>query len=200
MRAAQALREDVKAEREAFLAWLAQVDPTRLVMVDESGICIGMRLGYGYAPRGQRAVDTAPAGRGRRLSLIGWLDWFGNGTVVHLSGTVNKAIFRRFVVEHLLEELEAGDIVVWDNAKIHEDAELVALIEAKGAELKRLPRYSPEFNAIEMLWSKLKHYIKKARADTQEALKGALEQAARLVQRSDAQGWFEHCGYRLQPT
>ena len=198
MMAQEALREDVAQEREAFRAWMEAVDPARLVVVDESGICTGMRLSYGYAPRGRRALDRAPARHGRRLSLIGWMDLFGSGVVTRKWGTVKREHFCRFAEEDLIPALCEGDIVVWDNAKIHDDEHLVQKIEAKGAELKRLPRYSPDFNPIEMLWSKLKHFVKKARADTNEALVAALEQAGSHVRASDMLGWFEHCGYHPQ--
>ncbi|ARA93539.1 hypothetical protein AWN76_010465 [Rhodothermaceae bacterium RA] len=47
-----------------------------------------------------------------------------------------------------------GDIVLRDNARIHEAPDLVEQIEARGACVRPLPRYSPEFNPIERLWSK----------------------------------------------
>jgi len=49
-----------------------------------------------------------------------------------------------------------------------------------------------------MLCSKLKHWIKKARADTAEALEKAVETAVALVCGADARGWFEQCGFCLQ--
>ncbi|WP_456428576.1 transposase [Rhodocaloribacter sp.] len=64
----------------------------------------------------------------------------------------------------------------------------------RGATVRPLPRYSPEFNPIEHLWSKLKHWIKKARADTEQALTKAVESAVLRVSVSDAEGWFAHCG------
>lgn len=196
----EALRDEIKAEREAYVKWMEQVDVTRLIMIDESGLCLGMRLGYGYAPCGKRAFDRAPARRGARLNLIGWIDYFGNGFAVKHWGTVNGAIFRCFVEQHLAPELEAGDIVVWDNARIHDDPELVGLVEARGATVKRLPRYSPDFNPIEMLWSKLKHYVKKRRPDTREGLVEALDEAGKQVRGENAAGWFQHCGFRPHPT
>ena len=53
IRAVQRLRPDVVAEREAFAEWQQTVDGARIVCVDESGIVIGARVGYGYAPRGR---------------------------------------------------------------------------------------------------------------------------------------------------
>ncbi|ARA92171.1 hypothetical protein AWN76_002605 [Rhodothermaceae bacterium RA] len=91
-----------------------------------------------------------------------------------------------------------GDIVLWDNARIHEAPDLVEQIEARGACVRPLPRYSPEFNPIELLWSKLKHLIKKACADTAEALLEAVEYATEQVTAADAAGWFQHCGFLPQ--
>jgi transposase len=91
---------------------------------------------------------------------------------------------------------------LWDNARIHEAPDLIEQIEARGASVRPLPRYSPHhrcsFNPIELLWSKLKHLIKKSCADTAEALMEAVEQATEQVTASDAAGWFQHCGFLPQ--
>ena len=42
----------------------------------------------------------------------------------------------------------------------------------------------------------LKHYVKKARADTLDALvEQAVTGAVSLVTASDARGWYAHCGF-----
>jgi transposase len=194
----QAQRADVQAERAAFERWLERVDPARVKAVDESGVVQGMRLAYGYAKRGQRLITHAPLRKGKRLSLLGWLGVDGAGAVAMHQGTVKRYHFRGFIQQHLLPSLKPGEIVLWDNARIHEAPDLVEQIEALGAVVKPLPRYSPEFNPIEMLWSKLKHLVKKARADTEEALMVAVEEATDRVSASDAQGWFLKCGFQYQ--
>lgn len=198
--ARETLRPDVQAERAEFITWMEAVDPTRLVFVDESGIRIGTRLAYGYAPCGKRVRDYAPLCRGKRMSIIGWLDAFGTGQGIHLWHSVKRTDFRDFVEEYLVPDLRPGDIVIWDNARIHEDPEFARMIERRGAELKKLPRYSPDLNPIEMLWSKLKHYIRKTRADTEELLADALKAASDLITFEDAVGWLLHCGFRPQPA
>lgn len=195
---AQRQRPDVVEERHAFLDWLEHVDARRIKAVDESGVVQGMRLAYGYAPRGEPLVAQAPFRTGKRLSLLGWLAFDGSGAVVMHEGSVKRWHFRGFVRTHLLPSLKPGDIVLWDNARIHEAADLVEQIEARGAAVKPLPRYSPELNPIELLWSKLKHWIRKACADTAEALVKAVETATARVCASDAQGWFRHCGFLPQ--
>jgi transposase len=67
------------------------------------------------------------------------------------TGTVDALIFRGFVVAQLLPALQPGDIVIWDNHRIHEAEGVHTQIEARRAVLKPLLRYSPDLNPIEML-------------------------------------------------
>ena len=199
MRAAQQLRDDVAEERAAFAAWQATADAGRVVCVDESGVVAGMRCAYGYARRGERCVEHAPYRKGRRTSLIGWVRASG-GAVVAVEGAVTRGVFTRFVAEHLAPALRPGDLVVWDNHSIHGGAEVRALIEGRGAALHPQPRYTPEANAAEPLWSKVKGHVRRARADTAEGLAAALRSAVSSVTAADAVGWLRHCGYRINPT
>lgn len=171
------------------------LDAARLVFVDESGCAPGQRLVYGYAPKGQRCLEAAPLRPRGRVNLVGWMTASCAEAVI-VAAKMTGALFERFVAEHLVPSLEKGDLVVWDNAPIHTKA-AVALVEAAGARVVALPRYSPELNAIEPLWSKLKHYLRKMRADTQEAMKAALYAAAGWITSSDMAAWIAHCGYAL---
>lgn len=206
MKPAQQLRDDVVEARSAFALWQKEVCASRLVFVDESGFVQGQRLAYGYAPRGQRCVDYAPLRPGKRTSLIGWMASGVGGKALEVSGTVTAERFEAFVSEHLVPFLEPGDVVVWDNARMHSQ-EAVRLVEAVGASVRALPAYSPDMNPIEPgdlmrspMWSKFKHIVRKARADTKEALQEAIREAARQVIGSDIDGWITHCGYQFQPT
>lgn len=198
MSATEQEREEVKAERARFMAWMKTVEAARVKVVDESGLVQGMRLRYGYSPRGKRCFDSAPLKRGKRLNLVGWMGLDGQGGVAMQPSSINQPLFRGFVLKHLLPALKPGDIVVWDNHRIHDAEGLQEQIEALGAELKPLPRYSPDLSPIEPCWSKLKHIVRKLRADTMEALETAVEEAVSLVSADDARGWFTHCGFCLQ--
>ena len=63
-------------------------------------------------------------------------------------------------------------------------------------ELLYLPSYSPDFNPIEEVFSKVKELTRKAGARTREALIGAMGKALEAVTAQDARGYFGHCGYR----
>lgn len=197
MIASQRFRPDVVERREAFLAEVKDIPADRLVFIDESGVHRGMRLGYGYAPCGERCVETAPFRVGRRLNLLGWMRQSGGG-VIGVEGSVKAVTFERFVAESLVPSLKPGDVVIWDNAKIHGPGS-VALIEAVGARVLAQPQYSPDLNAIEMLWSKVKLLVRQALADSYDELVSALTDAVSSVCVSDAEGWIRHCGYTCQP-
>ena len=148
MSAAQRDRPDVAAERVAFAAEMTTLDASKLVFVDESGIRQGERVGYGYAFKGERCYETALLGTGRRRNLLGWMRQ-GCGQVASWTGqNVTGDLFERFVRIVLVPNLRKGDVVIWDNARVH-TPEAVALVEAVGARVLPLPRYSPEFNPIE---------------------------------------------------
>jgi hypothetical protein len=52
--------------------------------------------------------------------------------------------FRAYVEQHLAPTLAPGDIVVCDNLQCHKTPSVRAAIEARGAELRYLPPYSPD--------------------------------------------------------
>lgn len=105
----------------------------------------------------------------------------------------DSAIFREYVRHVLAPTLCSKDIVVMDNLRAHYDAGAIALIEARGATVKFLPPYSPDFNPIEKMWSKIKTLLRGYAARTQQELSEAISQAFAAVIPEDAAGWFSSC-------
>lgn len=180
----------MQAERRAFAEAVAAVSPERLVYVDESGITPGQRVGYGYALRGHRCREAAPLRAPGRLNLIGAVA-VGRGAIQAYPVVVTSGVFEHFVETALAGVLRAGDVLVWDNARIHSrQAERMA--EHFGARVLRQPRYSPDANGIEMAWSKVKAHVRAARADTAVALAAAVASGVASVTDADLEGWVRH--------
>ena len=112
-----------------------------------------------------------------------------------IEGATNTEVFRAYVREVLLPTLEPGDVVVMDNLSAHKNVETIGLIEAAGARALFLPPYSPDFNPIELMWSKVKNLLRTAEARTPEELFRAIGDALSKVTAKDAAHWFAHCGY-----
>jgi len=173
----------------------SELDPACLVFIDETGASTKMARVYGRANRGKRCRAAVPHGHWKTTTFTGALRCSGMTAPMVLDGPMNATAFRAYVEQVLVPTLEPGDIVVMDNLPAHKNAAIRNAIESKGATLRYLPPYSPDFNPIEPSWSKLKNALRAAGARTREALEEAIAQAMRLISPTDCRGWFAHCGY-----
>ena len=82
-----------------------------------------------------------------------------------------------------------------DNLPAHKVEGVKQAIEAVGARLLYLSPYSPDFNPIENLWSKLKGHLRAVEARTSEALHEEIAQGLSLITLQDVRNWFTHGCY-----
>jgi transposase len=184
-------------KRAAWRRQLEEIDPARLVFIDESGVTRSMTRRYGRAPKGERVYGSVPLGHWEVITLIGALALDGLRTSFTVNAATDTDVFRVFVEQVLTPALRPGDVVIWDNLPAHKAPELKTIIESTQASLLPLPPYSPDFNPIEQCWSKIKTFLRAVEARTSEALEQAIAQAFARVTAADARGWFRHCGYQL---
>lgn len=183
------------AARKAWIAAQSELDPRRLVFVDETGASTKMARAYGRSPRGERCVASIPHGHWNTTTFVGGLRLSGFTAPMALDGAINSPAFLAWVEQILAPTLKPGDIVAMDNLPAHKPAAVRAAIEATGAELRYLPPYSPDLNPIEMAFSKFKAVLKKAAARTLEALWRAIAEAIPLIEQADCQSYFTAAGY-----
>lgn len=186
------------AAREAWRTAQPDFDPTRLVFVDETGASTKMARLRGRSPRGQRCISAVPHGHWKTTTFVGGLRLSGMTAPMVIDGAMNGAAFLAWVEQALAPTLSPGDIVVMDNLPAHKPAAVRALIESRGALLRYLPPYSPDFNPIEMAYSKLKALLKKAAARTIATLWDAIADAIRQIQYQDCLGYFTAAGYGFE--
>jgi transposase len=152
----------------------------------------------GRAPRGQRLVAAVPHGHWKTTTLIAALDYQGVRCSMTLDGAVNRLAFEAFVEQVLLPTLRPGDLVIMDNLSSHKGTRTPQLIQAADAELVYLPPYSPDLNPIEPAFSKIKQALRSLACRQVETLWNTMQSVLDRVTASDAQGFFEHCGYATQ--
>jgi len=112
-----------------------------------------------------------------------------------LEGAIDTEAFLVYVERVLVPTLRGGEIVVLDNLGCHKHPRVRALIESAGAEVWYLPPYSPDFNPIEEMWSKVKQILRSLAARTFDGLIAAIGIALDQATIPDLIGWFTHCGY-----
>ena len=104
------------------------------------------------------------------------------------------AAFLAYVEQVLAPTLSPGDIVVMDNLPAHKPIAVRQAIEHAGAELRFLPPYSPDFNPIEMAFSKFKAFLKKTAARTLDGLWNAIAEAIDLFTPTEYENYFAAAG------
>lgn len=186
-------RPDVRQKRRSFRRRVQRVEPKRLVFVDETGVTTAMTRAYGWAPRGERAVGSAP-GSWESLTVIAALGMGGVRAPLVFPGATDAAAFESYVEEVLVPELHAGDVVVWDNLSPHQAYAAAAAVKRAGARLLPLPPYSPDYTPIERLWSKVKAYLRRVAARNKDAVYSVLGEALERVSLQDIIGWFQLAG------
>ena len=112
-----------------------------------------------------------------------------------LDGPMDGAAFLAYVTQVLVPELTPGDIVVMDNLPAHKVAGVRHAIEAAGATLLYLPPYSPDFNPIEMTFSKLKAILRKAAARTVDELWDVIAESLDDFTPEECRNYFAAAGY-----
>lgn len=187
--------EEVRAKREDYEQEMALEIVSRLKFIDEAGSNLAMTRLYGRAAPGERVFDSVPKNYGENISMLACLSLSGIAAPMTIDGAVDGIVFKVYVEQVLCPTLSEGDVVVMDNLSAHKVSGVRELIESRGAKLVFLPPYSPDMNPIEKCWSKIKTYLRAAKARSRETLEKALAEALRLITKEDAAGWFASCGY-----
>jgi transposase len=150
---------------------------------------------YGRATKGQRCRQAIPHGHWKTTTFTAGLRLNGIAAPMVLDGAMNGVAFLAYVEQVLVPELEPGDVVVMDNLPAHKVGGVREAIEAAGACLLYLPPYSPDFNPIEMAFSKLKALLRRAAARTIPDLWQAIADAIRQFTPTECRNFFQAAGY-----
>lgn len=181
--------------REAWFEAQPDLDPEKLVFIDETGASTKMARLRGRAPKGERCRASVPHGHWKTTTFTGALRLSGMTAPMVLDGAMNGAAFLAYVEQVLAPTLSPGDIVVMDNLPAHKLASVREAIEATGAALRFLPPYSPDFNPIENAFSKLKSLLRKAATRTVDDLWRVIGDAIDAFTPEECQNYFIAAGY-----
>jgi transposase len=193
--AAEQDRPDVLRRREAWFEGQPDLDPARLVFIDETWASTNMARARGRAPRGQRLRAAIPHGHWKTTTFVAGLRQGGIVAPLVLDGPINRHAFETYVDKVLVPELRPGDVVIMDNLSSHKGPRVRELIEAAGASLRYLPPYSPDFNPIENAFAKLKALLRKAAERTVSALWNAIGRLIDAFTPDECANYFAAAGY-----
>lgn len=172
-----------------------QLDPSRLVFIDETWIKTNMAPLRGWGAKGRRLRSYAPHGHWRTLTFLGALRADGITAPCVFDGPINGTSFRAYVAQLLVPTLRPGDIVVMDNLGSHKSAVVRQMIRATGARLWFLPPYSPDLNPIEQAFSKIKHWMRMAQKRSLQDVWQHVGQIVSTISPVECANYFANAGY-----
>jgi len=193
--AAEQKRADVARARRRWMREQGMFDPARLVFIDETCTNTAMVRLRGRAPRGERLVGYAPHGHWKTITFVGGLRQRGMIAPFVLEGAINGPMFLAYVKQCLVPSLKRGEIVLMDHLPAHKVAGVAEAIEAAGATLIYLPKYSPDLNPIELAFSKLKAHLRKAAEHTMLRLLRRIGRVVTDFSPQECRNFFRHAGY-----
>lgn len=168
----------------------------RLVFLDESGVNTNLTRRYGRAFGKERVTDCVPLNKPKNTTILSSARLDGSIAFTTYSGGTTGDKFLQYLKETLIPTLHPWDIVVMDNLRTHHIQEVHRLLSEAQIMFVYLPAYSPDLNPIEMMWSKVKAILRKAKERTEETLIAAINEAMKEITPEDCQGWFRKAGYR----
>ena len=198
-----AQKKSIKAkeqDEEARSKWWQHVqtlDVSQMVFLDECGVNTTMHRRFGRSPKGTRCEDGVPRNYASSTTILGALSLQGVQAVMSLEGATDRLAFEAFIEQVLLPTLVPGQIVILDNLSAHKSQKAQKMVEEARCQWLFLPPYSPDFNPIEMLWSKFKSDLRREAAREQEHLDALLWPLLSTATAQHAHNWFRHAGYHL---
>ena len=181
--------------RQAWFEGQLDLDPERLVFIDETWASTNMARTHGRCRRGERLRVGIPHGHWKTTTFVAGLTTRGMIAPFVLDGPINRLAFETYVERVLVPELRQGDVVVMDNLSSHKGQKVRERIEAAGASLLYLPPYSPDFNPIENAFAKLKALLRKAAERTVDGLWTAIGRIVDLFIPDECRNYFAAAGY-----
>lgn len=182
-------------QRQEWFDEQLDLDPEKLVFIDETGLNTKMARIRGRALKGERCRAGIPHGHWKTTTFTGALRLTGMTAPMVLDGAMNGIAFRAYVEQVLAPTLTPGDVVIMDNLPAHKASGIRETIEATGATLRYLPPYSPDFNPIENAFSKLKALLRARAERTINALWTTVGELIDLFTPAECQNYFAACGY-----
>ena len=181
--------------RLRWQAHQANIDPKRLVFIDETWAKTNMTPLRGWGPRGQRLIGKAPHGRWRTLTFLAALRCDRIDAPCLFTGPINRQSFLAYIEQFLVPTLQPGDIVILDNLGSDKGKAVRSAIHKAQAKLLFLPSYSPDLNPIEQAFAKLKHWLRQAQARSTYEIYQSLGTILQRFQPTECAAYLANSGY-----
>ena len=188
---------------EQFVSDVSIYPRETLLCVDEIGASERDAVRkYGYSIRGKPIKAQKLLVRGEHISCIAAMSMQGIVAIKIATGSVDGDVFYNFVCTSLPTKLMAfnganqNSVVIQDNCSVHHVDEVHQALSDCGVITHYLPPYSPDYNPIELAFSKVNYAINSMEAEMQSIndLETILLAAFSTITTADCQQWINSIG------
>ncbi len=180
--------------RKRWKGFMGQLDPRRLVFIDETWIKTNMAPIRGWGRKGKRLRGFSPHGRWSTMTFVAALRYDGLSAPLASSMVLSTPYAFVPMEQVLAPTIKPGDIVILDNLGSHKAKVIRQIIRAAGARLWFLPPYSPDLNPIEQTFSKIKH-MRMAQKRTIEEAWRYVGHLVGTVSKQECSNYIKNAGY-----
>jgi hypothetical protein len=173
----------------AALRLFVSLYDSEAICVDETCFYVGDHTRMGFAPKGTRLEVRHREGINprKKLTLLSAMSRDkGFFESIVMDGNCDQHVFAEF-----LKRLPAGSTVVMDNASFHKTHLVQVVALDRGLVVAHPPPYSPQYNAIELGFSKLKRLFRQKNQETNDTM-SAIRDALDGVTAVDSEAFFRH--------
>ena len=153
-------QERSEEARNEYEQEISEVPVSQRIFIDESGISQFYNREYARALRGKRVHGFIP---GRKFARINVVAGYCDGRVIGeycFTGTATAEKFETWFCGFMLPETHEGDVIIMDNARLHNKKRLRKYAEVYKVSIIFLPPYSPDYNPIEHVWANMKRFLR----------------------------------------
>jgi transposase len=155
-------RPDILKRREEWFDGQLDLNPEQLIFIDETWASTNMARSLRQSATRRTSTCRRAARHWKTTTFVAGLSRTGMIAPWVLAGPMNGETFTTYVTHLLVPELSPGNVVIMDNLPSRKARPCAPPSKAAGARLLFLPPYSPDFNPIEMAFSKLNAHRRKA--------------------------------------
>lgn len=150
----------------------------------------------GWFAKGKALVSKLTSGHWKTLTFVAALRLDGLTAPFLIRGPINRDSFEAYVEKVLCPTLKPRDVVIMDNLNSHKGKAVRDMIRKAGAHLFFLPAYSPDMNAIEQVFAKIKTLLRKADARSEDALNDEIAKLLKKIPPAECANYLRNAGYR----
>jgi transposase len=187
------LKEEVQEKRKIFVKNIINIPKKDRNFLDETGTCMNMTQQYARSLKNTKACGEKPTAQGKHYTTVSIISEDGMNFEHTFQGYLNKAYFIHLLKVFIIPKFKnTTKYLIMDNCSSHKNPDVIKILEENNVNYLFLPPYSPEYNPIELAWSKVKSFVKKCKPRCELNLWLSIKSAINAISKKDIDGYFNH--------